>query len=251
MPLVTVTVSLLTEPIRTAEPPPLDWADRGAWIAFDVTQKTLVRGTMSAARTQLKYRDPEFHPTEAERAAFKRARAIADRFTGSAADGGLVPDLEAAAADAPADFYTRWLLGQAHAAAGDAEAAERAWTRAFLQAPAALVRRYTLPTTERAIGVPVETHRIGADEVVELEDAQGASYNTVRSEMVYVFPNLVTDVAGQIYLPVPKTILRLDQMDPKLDLARERNDDATAWFTFPGNVGRLPTTVAPVIPVEP
>ena len=240
VPLVTATLAMITEPIRTTEVPPLVWADRQEWRAFDVRYKAMMRGLMSAARTNEKYRDFGFHPTDAQREQARRANALAVRLSAAAgsadpagAAAALLPELEALVAAAPEDFHSRFVLAQAQRITGNTAESEAELTRAFDLAPAALVQRYTLPTTQLASDYRVDDIVLGIDEVVD---------DAVQQDFTLRYPALRADDMGQVYLPVPQQILRVVREDaPTGD-----NIDATPWFTFPPNIGRLPTEVAPV-----
>ena len=241
VPLFTVALATFTDEIRTAEDPPLVWAERKTWPALDVHYRSMQRGLMSAARTNEKYRDPGFHPAPGTRTAAETGNALAARLSAAADRAGtdalaaLLPELRSHAETFPAQPHAAYLLAIGLDRLGRADEAESAYRRAFELAPAALVRRFTLPTVAPAAGYRVDDLWIGVDEVVD---------DTVRQAVVYRYPALVADADGEVFIPVPKAILRLH--DPTAPPPGPDRVDATAWFTFPGNVGRLPTTSAPV-----
>jgi hypothetical protein len=236
-------ISILTEPIRLHEDPPLVWDQRATWLAFEVRYKTLERGMMSAARTNEQFKDTGFHPDAELRAAVAASNALAARFDGTSADAALVDDAKELVESYPTLFQPHFLLATAYRAAGNAEAADASFTRTFELAPAALLQRFTLPTTELAARYRVDDVTIGYDEVIE--NPEGS--NRVVQEMTLLYPALRADEDGEIYLPVFKTILRIaDTPRPGKPIAKSVDPEGTAWFTFPGNLGRLETAVAPI-----
>ena len=216
-----------------ADRPPLVWAERDTWPdARFVTYKSLERGMMSSARTNQRYRDLGFAVSADEQRATLELAALARRSRDAFAAADTGAALDRAVAGHPGLFYARWLRAKWRRINGDAAGAEADLTAAFAAAPAALI------TEPRRDG----GHRLAfaADQVVADRLDRG---------LMLVFPFLEPDADGKIYLPVYKTILR--RVDPARPAGVTNVEEQPRWFTWAGQVGRLPALGARGDPTVP
>ena len=201
---------------------PLVWADRADWPQNQfVAYKSLERGMMSSARTNQKYKDLGFHVEPAQQARLlalaELARWPQPRF--AAADTRA--QLDAAVTETGGHFYAYHLRATWHRLSGDRAAADSDRAAAFAAAPAALI---TGPALDGG-----DTLAFAADQIVG---------DRLDRTLVLVYPFLAPDNAGQIHLPVYKTILR--RADPAVPAGVAEVDEHPRWFTWFGRVGRLP-----------
>lgn len=217
-------------------PTPLHWSDRDRWQPLPVTGKDLERGMMSSARTDEKYRDLGFHvPPEAELELMKLSRlAFGDAempdFESEAARERIESGLQAL--DARHDFYPAFLLAKWHELRGHDDRAARLYEQAFAHAEAVLMRRYLYRDGEPAAGHDAGRIVLGFDQVEN---------DRINTNLRLTYPRLETDERGRVYLPVYKTIYRIERRSDLVQVPPVRRD----WFTFPGQFGELqPVTVS-------
>ncbi|MEO1235720.1 MAG: hypothetical protein AAFX76_02910 [Planctomycetota bacterium] len=242
VPVVAVTIMFFADDPVVADdsaqqPAGLVWAERDAWPrTFYTTFKSLERGPMSSARTNKTYNEklsPVLDP--AEQLAVVRCTELAlnppDVFLGVPTRAALEAEIE----DRPDLFYAHYLLATWHAAHGDPHAAEPHFAAAFRHAPAALIQRHATPAGTDAAGVELPPYALAVDRIID---------DRLDRSTVLVYPFVRTDAQGMAYLPVYKAILRhadLDRLDAWIDVRQKPK-----WFTFAGDVGRLPDrTITP------
>lgn len=219
----------------TTEPMALIWSERTTWPqTMFVNYKSLERGMMSAARTNETFKDLGFHVSAEESQAVVRLSALARQPEADFRSDATRQAIEQEIAALPELFYAYALLGIWHTLDGNAEAADRAMTEAFGHAPAALLRYHDTPQGQPATHHDVPTLAIAADQVVN---------DHLDRSLVLVYPFLQTDERGWVYLPAYKTILR--RADPTLPVGVIEIQEKPRWFTFWGNVGRLPDETLP------
>jgi hypothetical protein len=207
----------------------LDYAQRFEWDALPVTAGTYERGPTSRARTNERFKDRGFHPSDAwlddlpvlleSAGALRAAAAVGEPMAADAPP--RVEALEALAAEHPEWFYPAYLTAERYRLGGEAQAAERWMAESFARAEAALV----LPA---ASGAAVA---LGFDEVNE-------DGNTLDRSLVLVYPAPLAEADGRAYLPAHKAMIRI--ADPDVPFAPPPRPDAPSWLTWPGRVGVLP-----------
>lgn len=211
-------------------PRTLHWSDRQAWGPLPVNSKNLERGMMSAARTDEKYEDYGFHiPAEAELELMELSRLAHGSegfpdFTSERARDRIEQGRQTL--DDRFDFYPEFLLAKWHELQGDDEQAARLYEQSFAHAEAALLRTYVTPE-----GDPVEGYETG-EIIIGFDQVENDKINT---NLRLTYPHLVTDELGRVYLPVFKTIYRIERRDDLTQPPPVRRD----WFVMPGQLGEL------------
>lgn len=211
-------------------PRTLHWSDRRAWEPLPVMPKNLERGMMSAARTDEKYEDYGFRiPAEAELELMELSRlahgseGFPDFFSEQARDR---IEQGRQTLDDRFDFYPEFLLAKWHERKGEHDRAARLYEQSFAHAEAALIRSYVDPR-----GDPVEDYEAG-EIILGFDQVENDRINT---NLRLTYPHLVTDELGRVYLPVFKTIYRIDRRGDLTQPPPVRRD----WFTMPGQIGEL------------
>lgn len=217
------------------EPQTLLWAERASWEPLPVRGHDLEQGLMSQARNNAQYKDYGFRvPAEAELELMDLSRLA----FGSPGEPAFESDaarqrIESARAalDDRYDFYPAFLLAKWHEAHGDREAAGLQYAEAFEKAEAVIARRYLHRDGSPAAGHDVGRIVLGFDQVEK---------DTVNTNLRLTYPRLEADEGGWVYLPVFKTVYRLEYGQDLTQPPPLRRD----WFTFPGQFGQLePITV--------
>ena len=223
-PLVTVLVYRISDDPSDdlAAAAPLVWAERAAWPQNQfVAYKSMERGMMSAARTNEKYKDLGFHLDPSLQAELLRLADVARQTLAAFATADTLDRLDQGVVDTDGHFYAHFLRAAWHRINGDSAAARADRSAAFAAAPAVLL---TSPALDGG-----ETLAFAADQVVN---------DRLDRSLVLVYPFLQADDAGLIHLPVYKTILR--RADPAVPAGVAEVDEHPRWFTWFGQVGRLP-----------
>ncbi|MFW6336227.1 MAG: hypothetical protein ACOC3G_03775 [Phycisphaeraceae bacterium] len=211
-------------------PRTLPWSDRQEWEPLPVSPKNLERGMMSAARTDEKYEDYGFHiPGEAELELMELSRLAHGSegfpaFTSAEARERIEQGRQTL--DDRFDFYPEFLLAKWHELQGNDERAMRLYEQSFAHAQAALMRKYVNPE-----GDPVEGHDAGKI-IIGFDQVENDKINT---NLRLTYPHLKTDALGRVYLPVFKTIYRIERRDDLTQPPPVRRD----WFVMPGQLGEL------------
>ena len=237
VPALVVAIHLaITAGDQAAPEAPLVWSQRETWPRNQFTVfKSLERGQMSSARTNRVHYEklglqisPE-HYLAVQQAA-ELARRPAEAFD---ADDTRVA-LEDLIDQTPGQFYPHYLLGIWHQRHGQTREADAAFERAFGLAPAALIRHHVDARGGTAAYRPAPEIRLIVDRVVD--DHRDPS-------LVLVYPHLRTDDQGFVYLPVFKAILRHADAAPLPGMTDQTQKPL--WFSFFGQVGRLPDQPLP------
>ena len=211
-------------------PQTLHWSDREQWEPLPVSPKNLERGMMSAARTDEKYEDFGFHvPAEAELELMELSRLAHGgegfpEFTSEQARERIEQGRQTL--DDRYDFYPEFLLAKWHELDGDDEQAARLYEQSFAHAEAALLRTYVGPDGEVVEGYDAGEIILGFDQVEN---------DKINTNLRLTYPHLVTDELGRVYLPVFKTIYRIERRDDLPQPPPVRRD----WFVMPGQLGEL------------
>jgi len=213
----------------------LNYAERSQWMAMPVQYKTYERGMMSAARNNEKYKDYGFNiSAEAELTLLQLSRLALGQ--------GNIKDLGSSEAKAliekaqetligPDLFYADYLMGVWHELNNNPELAKAAWQASFSQAQAVILQR-VVDTNEQ----PIAGYRLPPI-VVAYDRIEN---DVVNTSLRLAYPNLVTDDRGYVYLPVYKTIYRVEPVSDLSQPSPLRDD----WFTFPDQFGELRPIVA-------
>ena len=120
--------------------------------------------------------------------------------------------------DDASHFYAAYLNGR--------------YDEAFTLAPKTIKWRFVDPA-----GEPIPGLAVGAIEIVCAQFRDGVLDDGLR----LVFPDLVTDDAGCVYLPVYDTAYRVAVLPSSERFAFDLDGDR--WFEFPGRVGAPPPVV--------
>lgn len=216
-------------------PRTLHWSERSQWTPLPATGKDIERGMMSAARTDETYKDFGFHvPPEAELELMRLSRLAhgggdAPAFASEEARERIEAGIQSL--DDRYDFYPEFLLAKWHERSGDDDDARRLYAESFAGAEAAILKRYMTPGGEPAVG-----HDAG-EIVIAFDQVENDAINT---NLRLAYPHLETDETGRVYLPVFKTVYRVERRPDLTQVPPVRKD----WFTFPGQLGALePVTV--------
>ncbi len=214
------------------KPTPLVWSQRELWPAYERQFTSMERGMMSSARTGETYKRLAFDISPAEEQALRDAVALAARYQDNMQDPQVRVKLDDLLAEHPALFYGWYLLAAHWQEAGQADEATQAMAHAFELSPAALKRTVTdsnqTPLPHQRVGHVA----IGFDRVRQ---------DTLDPTLVLLYPAVTTQADGSWYLPVYKSIYRL--ADPAVEPGFTNTEHREAWFTFFGNVGKLPDQV--------
>lgn len=211
-------------------PRTLHWSDRERWEPLPVSSKNLERGVMSAARTDEKYEDPGFRvPAEAELELMELSRLAHGsegfpEFTSERARDRMQQGRQTL--DDRYDFYPEFLLAKWHELQGNDERAARLYEQSFAHAEAALIRTYVGPDGKSIKGHDAVEIILGFDQVEN---------DSINTNLRLAYPHLVTDELGRVYLPVFKTIYRIDRRGDLTQPPPVRRD----WFVMPGQLGEL------------
>ena len=115
-------------------------------------------------------------------------------------------------------FYSHYLGGQ--------------YEKAIALAPKVLTFRFMDQGGRSVVGLAIGT--------VEIAFAQWQA-GQLDDSLRLVFPDLVTDARGQIYLPVYDSECRATDLPQPPEIQIKYPPDY--WFTFPGRIGALPSAV--------
>lgn len=224
VPLVTFAVWKAAQ-IEMGQPQPLEWAERADWPILHVQGTSLERGPMSSARTNQTYFEIESPITDEQEAAVWRGVQLARESHETFTSDQTIVELKGLTDQHPDLFYPRYLLAQA---TGDAAH----MAEAVRLAPRVLV----IPVNDED-GRRVKGRMIGDMElaVVRVSDDQ------IDESLVLRYPAMRTDELGRAYLPLFAGIYRILDAQPAAGITPTRVLDG--YFTFPGQVGRLPAWV--------
>jgi hypothetical protein len=224
VPLVTYAVWRATQ-IDLGEPDPLDWSQRAQWPMVHTQGASLERGPMSSARTNQQYFEIASPIDEAEETAVWRCVQLARQDTDAFTTGATIDELRAIIDQHPEQFYPRYLLSRA---TGD----EPSMAAAIERSPRVLV----IPVTD-AQGRPAKDQVIGDVTIAMVRVAD----DQIDESLLLHYPRLTTDQLGRAYLPVYAGIYRVTDAKPRDTISPTRIPEG--YFTFPGQVGRLPAWV--------
>lgn len=217
---------------------PLDWSKRAAWASSPVQTAALYKDALSGffkgddANGQ--WRDLQFRLTREQEEAMRDCVRIvrnnmeqagsADAFKKRAVGQALSQIAKAH----PKLSYPQYLLGTWHRLNGDQAAADAAYQKAFALADDVIKQQFTGPDSKPA------THRA----VGTFELALGRIVNKNLDDSLHlVYPQLVTDERGFIYLPVPHTVYRIvAEPAPANEKATYPREN---WFDVPYRIGTL------------
>lgn len=134
--------------------------------------------------------------------------------------------LERLAAEHPDVFYPHYLLATWHRVTGDAAKADELNEKAFALAPAAIKLRFVDPGDLAMEGLPVGAIEVSLDRVRD---------DRLDQTLKLVYPRLVTDGRGFVYLPTFRAAHRFSGL-PEIEGYNVRYD-LEGWYEFPGRVG--------------
>ena len=133
----------------------------------------------------------------------------------------------------PAGFYSAFITAQQAGDASTSTTASEQRDRAFAQAPAAIALRFV-----NEQGGPLANFDVGAVEITFAQVIDGV----LDDSLVLVYPQLVTDAHGRVYLPAYDAPLKISGAGERGGRAIDwpRQD---MWMTWPGQVGSPPQIV--------
>ena len=217
---------------RRAAEPALDWSQRINWPSSPVVSTSLEQTGMAKIFEGGQYRNLSFHISQQEEQLVHQLADLATQGEAALKTEQAGQTIKRLAAANPEQFYAQWMLGTWHRLSGRPHEAAEAYQRAFGEVPGVLKLQYV-----DGEGNPMANLDIGTLMV----ECNRVENHTLDSSLHLVFPALVTDEAGFVYLPVYHTIYRLLQMPQPVGY-RARYP-ALAWFDFPGRFGTLPQVV--------
>ena len=215
LPLVWVTLRWVES--RKTPPSPLSWAQRDTWpnppMHWTVLQKRPgPQPPFSSVRRNLDFQLP---PDDQ-----KTLQTLADL---SHHLEQATSTLEQIAADHPDLFYARYLLARQQ----DDDAL---YQEAFALAPAVVKIRFADALDQPMAHLPLGTIQIVC---AQLDD------RVLDESLVLVYPDLVTDDKGLVYLPIYATPCRTSVLPQPPGY--EAIYDWQGWFEFPHQTATLPT----------
>jgi hypothetical protein len=213
-------------------PTKLVWEQREAWPAYERQFTSMERGMMSSARTGETYKKLAFDVSPTEEEALRYCVTIAARYERDMGNPVVREKLDTVLAEHPELFYGWYLLATHWQERGQPDEAQETLVHAFELAPAALKRTVTDSAGNPLPGLNIGSAAIGFDRVRE---------DTLDPTLVLLYPSVQTQRDGAWYLPVYKSIYRL--ADPSVEPGFTNVEHREAWFTFFGNVGKLPDQV--------
>ncbi len=237
---------------------PLVWAERANWATPPIKRTTLEDKPGEFGRPPKgKWVRLDFHLSPEVEAVVKEAAALAasEDFASDATGAALrelaarrpaVIPREGGPAEQPHGFYLDYLLGAWHQARGEAGEAEAAYTRAFAGAPAVIKVRFEYGPDEPAAGLRLEPAELAHDRVVDGDPSTPDFEEHLDQSLKLVYPHLVTDETGTIYLPAFHTVYRWARV-PESATHDLRYWQTEGWFQFPGRIGApRPAAVRPL-----
>lgn len=212
--------------------PILVWAERAEWKA--PLAKPTVLGEQEGPTPPFEARPRTELPFVMDEDESKQVRelSLVAWALVSQDDNGAAGAVQRAAAEHPAMFYPKMLLALISQHNGDDAAAQRLFAEAFAAAPAAVRLQYVDESHQ-----PIAGLELGVIEIVcaQMQD------NNIDETCRLVYPWLVTDGDGWVYLPVYDSVYRVAEL-PQTS-GRRIEYRMPGWFEFPGRVGTLPTAV--------
>lgn len=224
--------------------PPMSWAHRASWPSPPIKRTTLEQPRRSYGYHEPKgrWRDSGFQISDGAESDIGRCLAVAglaDPERDWIHSPNVRRGLEEVAADRPDLFYPPYLLGTWHRRARHEQEADPYYERAFALAPAVLKQRFV-----GTCGQPLARFKVGTIEIACDRVIDGELDQTLR----LVYPDLVTDEQGWVYLPVYHTVLRLSVLPQLPGLAVQYGIDG--WFEFSGRIGALKPAVITKLPTD-
>lgn len=232
--------------------PPLSWAQRAAWPTPPIKVTTLERSRLNYGGYHpavSKWKSLDFAVSPGVETMVKRAAALAavtmpdapaaadaDAFTSDA----VRAELEQLAAEHPDEFYPPYLLGSWHRLRGDQEQADAWYEKAFALAPAVIKLRYVDAADHPMRDLPVGTIEVTCDRVID-DPATEVEENVLDQTLKLVYPDLVTDKTGSVYLPCFHTVYRMTAWPPPPGYKAQHRVEG--WFEFPGRIGSPKPTI--------
>ncbi|MCX7045526.1 MAG: hypothetical protein NTX50_08600 [Candidatus Sumerlaeota bacterium] len=132
----------------------------------------------------------------------------------------------------PRYFYAEFLLATWHRRHDHAKESSELFEEAYKHAPVVIAQRFEMPDGKPVVGVAI--HSFGLE-------CNRANKNSLDPTLELLYPDLITDSAGCIYLPVYETVYRTN------NVSWPRGYDAKyptlGWFESPAKVGLLPVCV--------
>lgn len=219
----------------------VSWAKKRGWKARPIEKTTLEQRGWRKTVGGGVWRNLPFDIDAAEEADVKTCAQLARKANAKVNDEILFvredvrDELETILEKRPDFFYAEYLLAIWHRLNGNERESDDYAERAFKHAPVVLIQPYQYET-----GVPLA----GADIQVFAIECNRVKKGSLDPSLKLVFPALVTDAKGCLYLPTYDTVFRTDSMahppDHNVDYPR------LGWFSTSVKVGVLPTaTVTP------
>lgn len=217
------------------ETPRLNWGNRERWPSPPVRWTVPTRQGLGLSADAGPWRELDFALSPAEQTVVQQCMDLARLAANDAgaftepAVGSLLRQLDQRA---PSDFYAIYLLGTWHRLRGETDLADAAYRMAFARAHGTVKQRYVTPE-----GQPVPDLAVGT---FELAHARSDGHELDES-LVLIYPALVTDADGYVYLPVHRTLYRVHQVPQPAGYEVEYRLEQ--WFDFPDRVGTLRAAV--------
>ena len=229
---VFVSVALWEKPGPAEEPGPV-WAQRGDWRMMPAKPTMLQPEPGHKPPFESRRRkDLDFVISPEDAKLIHELSLAAWALQIDDFDPGAVTHIERIATEHPGMFYPTMLLALIQRQRGDDAAAEKLFSEAFAAAPGAIRLQYVDDA-----GEPVAGLALGAIEIVCAQMSDGNLDESCR----LVYPYLVTDSDGWVYLPVYETVYRASELPQPPGKTIDYR--MPGWFEFPGRLGEMPAAV--------
>lgn len=225
---------------RTEALPPLSWEQRDQWPGLPIKAASLRRSQSSTAYSGKQFRDPGFHPSPELATTLTQLSVLAggDQFTSPATRKqieAIVTAFEQEHPDEPM-FYGQWLLGHWYTLASQQDEADRYFEQAFAAAPVTLIQPYANNIGRAQPNLAVGTMGIALDQVID---------DTLVPGIVLVYPDLVTDKHGRVFMPIYESVYRIEQQAHRAGISIRYAEGE--YFKTHARIGTLkPAIVKPV-----
>lgn len=209
---------------------PLDWSQRHTWPLPEVVPSSLQATGVARMLGGGEWRSLPFTVPPEEEAAVEHLRHVALSRPFHLPE--VREQIEAVVAEQPDLFYGHYLLSTWHRLAGNTDLADQAMTRAVRLAPVVLRQRYITPS-----GEPIAELQIGA---MEIENNR-VLYGQLDQSLTLVYPHLVTDNTGSVWLPTYRTVYRMPTQPHPPGYVTRYPD--LRFFEAPAQAASLPPAV--------
>lgn len=245
VPAVSVGIGLMLRS-TSVKPIELNYDQQAEWFTQPVKSRPLKYSKFVAAETGKQYKKTDLVIEPEVEAVLRRCVALAqaDDF---ASNQETLEKLWTYAKDPANGFYPLYLVATWHKLNGNQAAQDQWMSKAYERAGGAICQRFVDEKKNPVAGYAIPPVAIGYDRVTD---------GKLNATLFLVYPGLVTDERGMIYLPTYRSVYRLT--DPALPIGSDPGLHPTKltllpqpfigtepnWFSAPdGAVGQLPEAI--------